>query len=55
VIVWLDSYPRSGNTLLRIVLRRLYGAPTYGIYDDDPVAQRVGLGLVGYRPISPAT
>jgi len=26
VIVWLASYPRSGNTLLRIVLHRLYGA-----------------------------
>jgi len=51
VIVWLASYPRSGNTFLRIVLQRLYGAPTYSIYeDDDPVAQRVGPSLVGYRP-----
>jgi sulfotransferase family protein len=51
VIVWIASYPRSGNTFLRIVLNRLYGAPTYSIYDDDdPVAQRVGPDLVGYRP-----
>jgi sulfotransferase family protein len=51
VIVWLASYPRSGNTFLRIVLSRLYGTPTYSIYeDDDPVAQRVGPSLVGYRP-----
>jgi hypothetical protein len=51
VIVWLASYPRSGNTFLRIVLHRLYGVPTYSIYqDDDPVAQRVGPALVGYRP-----
>jgi Sulfotransferase domain len=51
VIIWLASYPRSGNTFLRIVLRRLYGTPTYSIYeDDDPVAQRVGPSLVGYRP-----
>lgn len=51
MIVWLASYPRSGNTFLRIVLSRLYGAPTYSIYDDDdPVAQRVGPSLVGYRP-----
>ena len=51
MIVWLASYPRSGNTFLRIVLHRLYGAPTYSIYDDDdPVAQRVGPSLVGYRP-----
>ena len=35
VIVWLASYPRSGNTFLRIVLHRLYGVPTYSVYDDD--------------------
>src|SRR5262245_9850273 len=51
MIVWLASYPRSGNTFLRIVLHRVYGPPTYSIYDgDDPVAQRVGPELVGYRP-----
>lgn len=51
MIVWLASYPRSGNTFLRIVLHRLYGVPTYSIYDDDdPVAQRIGPELVGYRP-----
>jgi hypothetical protein len=51
MIVWLASYPRSGNTFLRIVLHRLYGLPTYSIYnDDDPVAQRIGPALVGYRP-----
>jgi hypothetical protein len=51
VIVWLASYPRSGNTFLRVVLHRLYGVPTYSVYDDDdPVAQRIGPGLVGYRP-----
>ena len=50
MIVWLASYPRSGNTFLRIVLHRVYGVPTYSVYeDDDPVAQRVGPGLVGYR------
>ena len=51
MIVWLASYPRSGNTFLRIVLHRLYGVPTYSVYDDDdPVAQRVGPDLVGWRP-----
>src|SRR5215468_2125625 len=51
MVVWLASYPRSGNTFLRIVLHALYGVPTYSIYDDDdPVAQRVGPALVGYRP-----
>jgi hypothetical protein len=51
VIVWLASYPRSGNTFLRVVLHNVYGVPTYSVYeDDDPVAQRVGPALVGYRP-----
>jgi hypothetical protein len=51
VIVWLASYPRSGNTFLRVVLHNLYGVPTYSVYeDDDPVAERVGPALVGYRP-----
>lgn len=51
MIIWLASYPRSGNTFLRIVLHRLYGVPTYSVYqDNDPVAQRVGPDLVGYRP-----
>lgn len=51
MIVWLASYPRSGNTFTRIVLHRLYGAPTYSVYNDnDPVAQRIGPDLVGYRP-----
>lgn len=50
MIVWLASYPRSGNTFLRAVLHALYGVPTYSIYEDeDPVAQRIGPDLVGYR------
>src|SRR5689334_22624876 len=51
MVVWLASYPRSGNTFLRIVLHCLYGIPTYRVYEDnDPVAQRIGPDLVGYRP-----
>lgn len=50
MIVWLASYPRSGNTFLRVVLHQLYRVPTYSVYDDDdPVAQRIGPALVGYR------
>jgi hypothetical protein len=52
MIIWLASYPRSGNTFTRIVLHRLYNLPTYSVYDDhDPVAQRIGPELVDYRPI----
>jgi hypothetical protein len=51
VIVWLASYPRSGNTFLRLVLHEAFGVATHTVYDDDdPVAQRVGPELVGYEP-----
>ncbi|MEX0808536.1 MAG: sulfotransferase domain-containing protein [Dongiaceae bacterium] len=34
MIIWLASYPRSGNTLLRIVLRQCFGIDSYSIYND---------------------
>jgi len=50
MIVWLASYPRSGNTYLRIVLNRLYGVASSTVYDVDGVAERLGSALVGYEP-----
>lgn len=49
MIIWLASYPRSGNTFLRIVVNRLFDVPTYVVYDVDGVAQRVGSDLMGFR------
>ncbi|MGK5681117.1 sulfotransferase domain-containing protein [Actinoplanes sp. URMC 104] len=49
MLVWVASYPRSGNTFLRIVLHRLYAAETSVIYDVDGVAERLGRALVGAR------
>ncbi len=46
--MWLASYPRSGNTFLRIILHRLYGIRTSTVYDVDAVAWRLGADLVGY-------
>lgn len=34
MIIWLASYPRSGNTALRILLHSAFDLPTYSIYDD---------------------
>ncbi|WP_127505940.1 sulfotransferase domain-containing protein [Actinoplanes solisilvae] len=48
MIVWVASFPRSGNTFLRIVLRRLYGIRTSTVYDVDGVAERLGKDLVGF-------
>lgn len=54
MIVWLASFPRSGNTFLRILLNRLYGVQSSTVYDVDGVARRLGEGFVGYeeRPAS---
>jgi len=49
VIVWLASFPRSGNTFLRILLSRLYGVRSSTVYDVDGVARRLGEGVVGYE------
>jgi hypothetical protein len=32
--VWLASYPRSGNTLLRMLIHQAFGLSTYSLYDD---------------------
>lgn len=44
MIIWLASYPRSGNTYFRLLLKRCYGLLTYSVYDDekdDPVIQNL--------------
>jgi len=35
MIVWLASFPRSGNTMLRILLHRCYGRLSYSLYDES--------------------
>ncbi len=35
MLVWLASYPRSGNTLLRTIFRNAFGIKTYSIYDEN--------------------
>lgn len=33
-VVWLASYPRSGNTMLRIILAQCFGLPSAAIYGE---------------------
>lgn len=49
MIVWLASFPRSGNTFFRIALHRLYQVPTYVVYDVDGVAEQIGTDLMDAR------
>jgi hypothetical protein len=34
-VVWVASYPRSGNTLLRLILRQCFDLPSASLYPDD--------------------
>jgi hypothetical protein len=54
MIVWVASFPRSGNTFLRIVLHRYFGIRTSVVYDFDGVAERIGSEFIGFqdRPAS---
>ncbi len=48
MIHWLASYPRSGNTLFRITLRRAFGIETPTAYPgNDWVAEHLGRSFVG--------
>lgn len=53
MIIWLASYPRSGNTLTRQILNTVFDKPSYSRYDDlgdiakDPsTVERVGHTLL---------
>ena len=54
MIVWVASFPRSGNTAFRILLHHLYGVPTYAGVDgnegDDLRDVDAGY-LTGYREL----
>ena len=34
MILWLASYPRSGNTFFRVVLHHVYNLKTFSVYDE---------------------
>ena len=38
-LIWLASYPRSGNTLVRNTLESAWGIKTQSIYRDDPLPE----------------
>ena len=34
MVVWIASYPRSGNTLLRMLIRYGFGMSTFSVFDE---------------------
>lgn len=55
MIVWLASYPRSGNTMTRLLMHYMYDVPTYDIYftspSDEFLQQDKLANLVGLKPL----
>lgn len=51
MIIWIASYPRSGNTYFRIILSHCFNIKTYSIYDDqlDIGADKQTSILVGHQ------
>lgn len=50
MIIWLASYPRSGNTYFRMLLNHIYGIKTRSVYDDPLLANLKGSSeLVGHE------
>lgn len=55
MIIWLASYPRSGNTLLRTVLKRCFDLDSYAdeaIHVESPI--RSDSSLIGHRELPDA-
>jgi hypothetical protein len=36
MMIWLTSYPRSGNTFVRLILRHIFGLRCLSLYDEHP-------------------
>ena len=56
MILWIASYPRSGNTFLRVVLKTAFGLPSDSLYaeksDVPGLMREVREGLVPGRSLS---
>lgn len=52
MIVWLASYPRSGNTFFRMLLFCKYGIPTSSVYDEPDLVQIGATKAVGHEPLT---
>lgn len=47
-IIWLASYPRSGNTFLRTILRQCFGLRSASIYQNDLGGNKILEEYVGH-------
>ncbi len=52
-VTWLASFPRSGNTLLRVVLKRCFGLLSQSIYGDHEFPDAAMTAMVGEQAVGP--
>jgi hypothetical protein len=50
-VTWLASYPRSGNTLLRLILKHCFGLSSQSLYQDQDFADPAVRDLVGHEDV----
>jgi hypothetical protein len=50
-VTWLASYPRSGNTLLRQILKHCFGLSTQSLYQDEDFTDPEVRDLVGHEEV----
>ena len=51
MIIWLASYPRSGNTYYRMLLHYMRSIQTYSLY-DDPLLDKIGAtDMIGHKAL----
>ena len=53
MIVWIASFPRSGNTFFRVILNSVFDVKTQSLYDDefDIGADKETTEIVGHEPL----
>lgn len=49
MIIWLASYPRSGNTYYRMLLHHAAGFDSQTVYDDSLMVRIGAAGIVGHK------
>jgi hypothetical protein len=50
-VTWLASYPRSGNTLLRTILKNCFGLSSQSVYADSEFTNPELAGIVGHEEV----
>jgi hypothetical protein len=51
MIVWIASYPRSGNSFFRILLKHIYGQNSYSLHNDALIGNMGASEIIGHEKL----